>query len=137
MVRLVSLGCAVALALLVNAGGASPAVSTGFLAGVTQISFGCPGPTRDGGSCNPWQPFPGARFTVARLGSDGRPIASTRRILASTPRATFRVSLLRGTYALTPLRQSQTNGGTTVKFQVRPGKATNVVVHFLGYPSMA
>src|SRR5438132_11070874 len=45
------------------------ATATGRLSGATQISFGCPGPVREGEpGCNPWRPFVHARLTVAGNG---------------------------------------------------------------------
>src|SRR2546423_1501800 len=53
----------VVLAGLAPAAGAAPA--TGVLAGRTQISFGCPGPAREGEpGCNPWRPFANARLAI-------------------------------------------------------------------------
>src|SRR5260221_3531752 len=48
---------------------AGSAIVTGRLSGVTQISFGCPGPQREGNPCERWSSFPRARFQVLRLTS--------------------------------------------------------------------
>jgi hypothetical protein len=137
MGRLVALTCVIVGALFVSIGSASPAPRTGFLAGVTEISVGCPGPTRTGGSCNPWHALPHARFQVVRLSALGRPVAGTRRVLASDWRAAFRITLVSGSYAVTGLPGPDSDSGPAVKVVIRPGQLTKVVVRFLARRQLA
>jgi hypothetical protein len=111
--------------------------STGTFRGTTQISFGCPGPVNESGpSCNPWRPFPGARFSISRRSTNGTPIAATAVTVTSNGRARFNVRLDAGTYMVTPLPQHNTRGGTRLIIRVRAGTVTTALVRFRGYPLM-
>ena len=116
------------------AGIAAPAPeAAGLLTGETQISFGCPGPVREGvPGCNPWHPLRRARFAVAP--SDG----DTPLVVVSTASGRFSVSLPAGHYVVTPLAQpaQHTNGGKRLIVQVRAGRTTRILVRFEGYPRM-
>jgi hypothetical protein len=113
------------------------ATGQGRLAGLTQITYGCPGPQRIGEQCQHWSTFMHARFAVTRDRANGTPIASTRRIVASDQHGGFNVQLTTGTYTLTPLPQAHTRGGTTLTVFIHAGIVTRVTVRFLGYPMMA
>jgi hypothetical protein len=110
---------------LVLAGAASAAGSSGRLSGTTLISFGCPGPIREGEpGCNPWRPFAGARLSVAG------------RTIVSDAKGRFGLSLRPGTYVLTALPQARTRGEIRLVVRLRAGRATSVLVRFDGYPKM-
>jgi hypothetical protein len=126
----VLLACLVAAALA-----ARPAVparaAVGTLAGVTQISFGCPGPVAAGaGPCERWHAFGPARFTVSTL------TGGHSTVVVSDGHGRFDVHLLPGSYRVTPLPQRNTRGGATLAVRVRAGAVTKVVVRFLGFPRM-
>ena len=110
---------------------AGSAIVTGRLSGVTQISFGCPGPQREGNPCERWSSFPRARFQVLRLASG----AATRTITSGS-NGRFTLLLATGRYRLTPLRQTQTTGGTPVTVTIRAGATTWARVRFEGFPRM-
>ena len=113
------------------------ATASGRLTGKTQISFGCPGPVQQGTpGCDPWRPFPHARFTVARRSASGNPISSTRQTVTSDAQGHFELLLPAGAYVITPLPQPQTHGGNRVNAQVRAGESTAVLVRFTGFPQM-
>ena len=125
MLRLLVVGFA-ALAVAGPAASAPPA--GGVLTGVTQISFGCPGPVHVGGpSCNPWHPLARARFSVAG------------RIVRSDAQGRFTVRLPVGTYVVKPLAQPElhTLGGTQMTVRIRAGQTTRILVRFTGFPQMA
>ena len=129
----------IALAAAGAAAGAShgAATPTGWLAGKTQISFGCPGPVRDGvPSCNPWHAFPNARVSVVRVAANGTPIASTRRLVVSDGAGAFRLRLAAGAYEVVPLRQPHTLPTDPLRVRVNAGAVTRVVVRFEGFPKM-
>ena len=132
----------IAVTVLVAAGtAAAPAhgagTPAGWLAGKTQISFGCPGPVRDDQpACDPWRPFPNARFSVVRIGTGGTPVAATRRLVVSDDGGAFRLRLAAGAYDVTPLRQAHTFAGTPLRVRVTAGAVTRLVVRFEGYPKM-
>ena len=136
--RLAAIGSAAAVCLGVAAGVANPAVTaSGRLTGKTQISFGCPGPVREGRpGCNPWRPFAHARFSVAQRSASGTPIPGTRRTVTSDAHGRFRLLLPAGAYVITPLPQRNTHGGTRLTVQVRAGESTTTLVRFLGFPQM-
>jgi hypothetical protein len=137
MPKVILTGAVVLAAVCVSGGGSLAATGRGWLSGVTQISFGCPGPAREGGpSCDPWRPFAHARFTVTADGPDGRPLASTRRVVVSDGDGRFRFRLDAGAYTLTPLPQAHTHGGTRLRVRVQAGAATRVVVRYIGFPMM-
>ena len=105
------------------------ATTTGRLSGATQISFGCPGPVREGEpGCNPWRPFVHARLTVAGNG--------IKRVVLSDDRGRFTLVLPVGGYSVTPLPQKNTRGGPRLTVRVSAGKTTWVRVRFVGFPMM-
>jgi hypothetical protein len=119
------------------AAAASPTAATGRLTGVTQISFGCPGPVREGGpSCNPWRVFANARFSVSASGAEGTPIPGTSRLVVSDLSGKFSLRLAAGRYIVTPLRQRSTHGGPRRLVTILAGEVTNVVIRFQGFPQM-
>jgi hypothetical protein len=128
-------GTVTALSLVALAAGSAPQASLeaqdpGRLSGVTQISYGCPGPQREGEACEHWFSFAHARFQVARVGG------TSARTITSDGRGRFTLLLGAGRYRLTPLRQTQTNGGTVVVVTVRTGATTWARVRFEGFPRM-
>jgi len=130
------IGTATALSIVaLAAGGTRQAGSAiqdlGRLSGVTQISFGCPGPQRDGETCERWSSFAQARFHVAKLNS-----GAAARTVTSDRRGRFTLALAAGHYRLTPLRQANTTGGTPVTLTVRAGATTWARVRFQGFPRM-
>jgi hypothetical protein len=127
-----------ALAIGVSVAAASQAqTGSGSLVGLTQISYGCPGPTRIGrASCESWHPFPRARFGIRQIGPKGRPLPQIIRVVVSDSRACFSVRLSIGDYELTPLVQAHTNGGRKLIIHVRAGHTTRILVRFLGVPRM-
>jgi hypothetical protein len=115
---------------------ANPAVmASGRLTGKTQISFGCPGPTTEP-ACNPWRPFPHARFSLAQRASSGDPIPATSRNITSDAGGRFTRRLPVGSYLITPLRQRHTHGGKRVIVRIRAGESTTTVLRFDGFPQM-
>lgn len=109
----------------------------GWLAGKTQISFGCPGPVReDGPSCNPWRTFPNAQLSLVRIGPGGAPVAATRRLVVSDDGGAFRLRLAAGAYEVTPLRQAHALAGTPLRVRVTAGAVTRLLVRFEGFPQM-
>ena len=138
MRRLVTIGIGAVACIGPAVSVANPAVEVGGqLAGRTQISFGCPGPVREGTpGCNPWRAFAHARFSLARHFASGDPIVSTRRIVTSDARGRFALRLPVGSYLITPLPQRNTHGGTRLTVQVRVGESTTTLVRFIGFPQM-
>ena len=134
MRRLVAIGTAVLAGTGPLAGAAGPAsIASGRLAGETQISFGCPGPVREGvPSCHPWHAFAHARFSVAALPANG-----TSRVVVSDAHGRFALRLPAGRYTVTPLAQAQTRGGPRLQVRVRAGMTTAILVRFQGFPQMA
>jgi hypothetical protein len=128
--KMIAVGTLVAIAALASATSRSAVQATGILRGTTQISFGCPGPTTEP-PCNPWRPFPLARFTVARAATPGRTT-----LVRSTANARFSVRLPTGTYLVTPMHQGATLGGPRLQVRIRAGVATTVLVRFDGFPRM-
>ena len=134
MRRAIGIGVA-ALTFSVSVAGVGGAArtETATLAGVTQVSFGCPGPVRKGGpSCNPWHPLALARFSVA---DDTGRIRTVR----SDARARFDLRLPAGTYVVKPLAQPElhTLGGPQLTVRIRGGMTTRILVRFEGFPQMA
>ena len=136
--RLAAIGSAALVCTGVAAGVANPAVTaSGRLTGKTQISFGCPGPAREGTpGCNPWRPFAHARFSLGQLSASGNPIPGTRRTVTSDAHGRFQLLLSAGTYVITPLPQRNTHGGKRLNVQVRAGESATVLVRFAGFPRM-
>ena len=128
--KMIAVASVFAIAGLASASSRSAEQATGVLRGTTQISFGCPGPTTEP-PCNPWRPFPLARFTVARAATPGRTT-----LVRSNANAHFSVRLAVGTYLVTPLHQGNTRGGPQVKVRIRAGLATTALVRFEGFPQM-
>lgn len=116
------------------AGLASPARSAGgLLTGATQISFGCPGPVREGTpSCHPWHPLAHARFSVAAG-------AGRTRLFRSDAQGQFTLRLPAGSYTVTPLAQPglHTLGGPHLTVRIRAGETARILVRFEGFPQMA
>jgi hypothetical protein len=109
----------------------------GWLAGQTQISFGCPGPVRDDvPTCNPWHAFAGAQVSVVRVRADGTPILSTRRLVVSDDAGAFRLRLAAGGYTVTAVKQPRALPTAPLRVRVRAGSVTRVVVRFEGFPKM-
>jgi hypothetical protein len=104
-------------AVTLVAGGAGQDV--GRLSGVTQISYGCPGPQRDGEPCERWSTFAGARFRLVRLSG-----GAAARTITSDRRGRFTVALSVGRYRLTPLRQANTSGGPSFTVTIRTSRAS-------------
>ena len=132
--------CATVVAAIGTLAGCAQAVAAtaeGRLTGVTQITYGCPGPQRIGQQCERWLPFAHARFAVTRTRADGRPITGTRRVVLSDSGGRFNLVLIAGTYTIVPLPQQHTQGGSTLTIRIRPGQTTHTTIRFLGYPMMA
>ncbi len=135
----VAAGLVAALAAGSLAAGAAgaPLQASGRLAGQTQISFGCPGPVLEGEpACNPWRPFPHARFSVARRAANGAPAPGTVRLVTSNYLAHFALALTVGTYLVTPLPQGQARGGPRLTVRVHANETTAIRVRFAGFPRM-
>jgi hypothetical protein len=129
----------VAFALVAGAAVGDVAASSqrGRISGVTQISFGCPGPVREGApSCARWARFPHARFAVARLADDNTPVAGTQQIISSGDRGQFTIVLPSGRYLLRPLPAQHTRGGASVRVAVQPARTSWALVRFVGFPQM-
>ncbi|HEY6053189.1 MAG TPA: hypothetical protein VIU86_04615, partial [Gaiellaceae bacterium] len=122
----------IAIAVLAAAGAAAGAshgatVPTGWLAGKTQISFGCPGPQRDDGpACNPWRTFANAQVSVVRVRADGTPVLSTRRLVVSDDAGAFRLRLAAGAYMVTPVKQPHALPTAPLQVRVTGGAVTRV-----------
>jgi hypothetical protein len=128
--RTIAVTTVVAIAGFASATSRGAEQATGVLRGTTQISFGCPGPTTEP-PCNPWRPFPSARFTVARFATPGKTT-----LVRSNANAHFSIRLAAGVYLVTPIRQGNTRGGAPLKVRVRAGLATTALVRFVGFPQM-
>lgn len=131
----VPIGSAIALLFVVFAAGGTPQASSagqneGRLSGITQISYGCPGPQREGEPCEHWSSFAQARFLVTRLGGgEARTVTSGRR-------GRFTLVFTVGRYRLTPLRQAHTTGGTPLTVTIQAATTTWTRVRFQGLPRM-
>lgn len=121
----------IALALGSPSQAGSAARDPGRLSGVTQITYGCPGPQREGETCERWSSFAQARFHVTKLNS-----AAATLTVTSDGRGRFTLALAPGLYRLTPLRQAHTTGGTAITVTVRAGGTTWARVRFQGFPRM-
>jgi hypothetical protein len=133
----VRIGTAIALSFVASAfapGGTPQASSAGQnhgrLSGITQISYGCPGPQREGEPCEHWSSFAQAHFLVTKLGGgEARTVTSDRR-------GRFTLVLTVGQYRLTPLRQAHTTGGTPLTVTIQAAATTWTRVRFQGFPRM-
>ena len=130
------IGTAVALSLVGLGAGAPPQAgsavhSLGRLSGGTQISYGCPGPQREGETCERWSTFAQAQFRVAKLNT-----GAVTRTLTSDRRGRFTLVLAAGRYRLTPLSQAHTTGGTPVTVTIQAAATTWTRVRFEGFPRM-
>jgi len=81
---------ALALSVVALAAGGTPKTSSavqtpGRLSGVTQISYGCPGPQREGKPCEHWSSFGHAQFRIARL-NNGESARSGRVEVLTVPK---------------------------------------------------
>jgi hypothetical protein len=129
------IGTAIALAFVALASGGTPQATGagqghGRLSGVTQISYGCPGPQRDGETCEHWSSFAQARFRVTKLrGGAARTVTADRR-------GRFTLVLTIGRYRLTPLSQAHTTGGTPLTVTIHAAATTWARVRFQGFPRM-
>ena len=138
MRRLVTIGISAVVCIGPAVSVANPAVTaSGRLGGKTQISFGCPGPAREGTpGCNPWRPFAHARFSLAQPSASGDPTPGAHRAVTSDTRGLFALRLPVGTYLITPLAQRHTHGGKRVIVHVRAGESATTLVRFDGFPQM-
>ena len=130
------IGTTLALWLVALTAGAAPQASgtvhdQGRLSGVTQISYGCPGPQREGEPCEHWSTFAHAQFRMAKLGSGG-----ATRTITSDRRGRFTLVLAIGRYRLTPLPQAHTTGGTPITVTIGAAATTWARVRFDGFPRM-
>ena len=130
------IGATLALWLVALAAAAAPTASgtvenPGRLSGVTQISYGCPGPQREGEPCEHWSSFARAQFRMAKLGSGG-----ATRTITSDRRGRFTLLLAIGRYRLTPLPQAHTTGGTPITVTIGAAATTWARVRFDGFPRM-
>ena len=107
------------------------AQNLGRLSGVTQISYGCPGPQREGEPCEHWSTFTRAQFRVANLSK-----GSATRTITSDRRGRFTLVLTIGRYRLTPLPQPHTTGGTAITVTIHAAATTWTRVRFQGFPRM-
>jgi len=130
------IGATLALWLVALAAAAAPSASgtvenPGRLSGVTQISYGCPGPQREGEPCEHWSTFAHAQFRMAKLGSGG-----ATRTITSDRRGRFTLVLAIGRYRLTPLPQAHTTGGPPITVTIGAAATTWARVRFDGFPRM-
>jgi hypothetical protein len=134
MRRLIVVSLAALAGVGAVAGPAGPSrTAGGLLTGTTQISFGCPGPVREGTpSCHPWHPLAHARFSVVAG-------AGKTRLVRSDAQGHFALRLPAGRYVVTPLAQPglHTLGGPHLAVRIRAGETTRILVRFEGFPQMA
>jgi len=128
-------GTAIALSFVAFGAGWVPEVGAagqdqGRLSGLTQISYGCPGPQREGEPCEHWSSFAHARFRLTTVGS------GEARTVTSDLHGRFTLVLTVGRYRLTPLRQAHTTGGTSLTVTIRAAATTSTRVRFQGFPRM-
>ncbi|MDQ2967029.1 MAG: hypothetical protein M3R37_01755 [Actinomycetota bacterium] len=131
----VRMGAAIALSFVAFGAGGMPQAGTagqgpGRLSGITQISYGCPGPQSEGEPCERWSSFAHARFRLTPLSS------GDARIVTSDRRGRFTLVLTVGRYRVTPLRQAHTTGGTPLTVTIRAVATTWTRVRFQGFPRM-
>ncbi len=115
---------AAVVGLIGLAQGAAAAPPPGRLIGSAVISFGCPGPQREGLDCLRWSPFARARLSV-----DGRLVVADRG-------GRFTLRLSPGAHVVRPLAQPHAKAGVPVVVRIRSGAVTTLVVRFAGYPQM-
>jgi hypothetical protein len=115
---------AAAVALIGLAQGATAAPPPGRLTGHAVISFGCPGPQREGLDCLRWSPFARARLSV-----DGR-------LVVADGGGRFTLRLSPGAHVVKPLAQPHAKAGAPVVVRIRSGAVTALVLRFAGYPQM-
>jgi hypothetical protein len=134
---------AIIASLALLAGGANVAVASqtqpgsGLLVGVTQISYGCPGPARIGHpSCEIWHPFAHARFGIRQIGPKGQPLPQIIRVVISDQLGRFSARLGTGDYQVSPLAQAHTSGGRKLTVNIRSGHTAKILVRFVGIPRM-
>jgi hypothetical protein len=120
----------VALGAGVSAQARTAGQDQGRLSGVTQISYGCPGPQREGEPCEHWSSFARARFRVTTSNN------GDTRIVTSDRRGRFTLALTAGRYRVTPLPQTHTTGGATLTVTIRAGATVWARVRFQGFPRM-
>jgi hypothetical protein len=122
------LTAAVALTLTASAGATT---TRGTLAGLAQISHGCPGPVAENGpTCNPWHAYAGAHIRVTRIGSSWTATA------VSDAQGRFALRLAPGSYSVTGVPALRTKPTGSVTVQIQPALTTRVVVRFEGFPMM-
>ena len=137
MPRLILPLAALVAAALLAAGGSFATAPQWRLAVVAQISFGCPGPAREGTpGCNPWRPFPRARFAVVAVGPSGKPVPGSRRLYVASAKGRAVVMLAAGRYLLLPLAQAHARIGKPLSVSVHRGTTTTAVLRWQGYPQM-
>jgi hypothetical protein len=127
-----------ALAVGVNVAAASQAQpSSGLLVGLTQISYGCPGPARVGyPSCESWHPFPHGRFAIRQIGPNRHPLPQIIRVIVSDRQGRLSIRLSTGDYQVTPLAQAHTSGGRKLTVRIRSDHTTRILIRSLGIPRM-
>ena len=130
------IGTVLVLWLVALIAGAAPQArgavqSLGRLSGVTQISYGCPGPQREGEPCEHWSTFARAQFRVTKLSSGG-----ATRTITSDRLGRFTLVLAIGRYRLTPLPQGHTTGGIVITATIQAAATTWTRVRFKGFPRM-
>src|SRR5437868_13672350 len=109
----------VLLAAAALVGTARPAPGGSTLSGVTQISYGCPGPQRVSEQCQRWLVFGNARFAL----SNGRRTT----VVTSDRQGRFSIVVSPGTYRLIPLPQAHTKGGVRLSARIGAGRTTRVL----------
>jgi hypothetical protein len=112
----------------------------GLLTGTTQISFGCPGPVREGGTLVlPLAPAR-ARPLLGRSQPSGRqPSPQHSPFVLSDAQGRFALRLPAGRYIVSPLPQPRlhTYGGLRLIVQIHAPETTRILVRFEGFPRMA
>ena len=137
MRRLILPLAALDAAALLAADASFAAAPHGRLAVVAQISFGCPGPAREGTpGCNPWRPFRKARFAVVAVGPSGKPVPGSRRLYVASAKGRAVLMLAAGRYLFLPLAQPHARVGKPLSVSVYAGTRTTVVLRWQGYPQM-
>ncbi len=129
------------IALLVSGASLATASSrqsgSGLLLGLTQISYGCPGPARIGQpTCESWHRFQQTRFGIQQIGPKGQPLPQFIRVVVSDRQGRFSVRLSTGDYEVMPLVQAHTSGGPKLTVKIRSRHTTRIQVRFFGVPRM-